>query len=134
MKLAINESNVLKLMEATFSSSTTFVTELMQNARRAGATKVDIVIEEISNKINITFTDDGCGIEDFANLMTVAQSGWNEETQKEDKPFGAGFLSALLCCSDGVVESNGNALIWNLEQGKTTGGRACRDRYRRERS
>jgi hypothetical protein len=113
MKLSFNEANVLRLMEATFSSSNTFITELMQNARRAGATVINIMCGECDGGgVNMNFTDDGIGIDDFSKLMTVAESGWNEEVQKVDKPFGAGFLAAILSCESGYVESKGKKLSW----------------------
>ena len=40
--------------------------ELLQNARRAGATRVDVTVEELKDRIdmcNITFKDNGSGID-----------------------------------------------------------------------
>lgn len=117
MKLTFNHTNVLRLMEATFSSSNTFITELMQNARRAGAEEILITCEDIpTGGVNMTFMDDGIGIDDFSKLMTIAESGWNEQIQKVDKPFGAGFLAAILSCERGEVWSNGSKLSWVTEE------------------
>lgn len=118
MKLSMNEKNALHLMRATFSSGLTFLSEAMQNARRAGASKVrfDITRDNDTQAVNIVIYDDGEGVKDFADLMTVAQSGWNEAIQKHDKPFGAGFLSIIACCEHGEAESHGIRMTWNTAE------------------
>ena len=93
--------SVLNLLRHTFTNSTTFVNELLQNARRAGATEIVVDISETS----VVFTDDGCGIDDPAVLLSIAKSGWEEAIQKEEAPYGAGFLAALFACETINVRS-----------------------------
>ena len=71
------------------------VTELLQNARRAGATKIDINVRELGeDKGNlVTVKDNGIGIDDFQSLLTLGKSDWNLETQLAEDAFGAGFFS-----------------------------------------
>ena len=81
-------------------------TEVLQNARRAGATSVDVVIEEVQPAAGIclvTVHDDGRGIDDFQSLVTLGSSDWSRETQAAEDPAGMGFFS--LCRSEIEVHS-----------------------------
>lgn len=77
--------------------------ELLQNARRAGATAVEVSISETDAAVGecqITIQDDGRGIDDFQHLLTLGASGWSADTQQREDPAGMGFFA--LCRS--VVE------------------------------
>jgi hypothetical protein len=79
----------------------TFI-EILQNARRAGATRVNVTLEEIpAEPIHcvVTVEDNGIGIESFQNLVTLGRSGWDQETQDTEDPAGMGFFSL---CQSGV--------------------------------
>jgi hypothetical protein len=79
----------------------TFI-EILQNARRAGATTVNVTLEEIpAEPIHcvVTVEDNGIGIESFQNLVTLGRSGWDQETQDTEDPAGMGFFSL---CQSGV--------------------------------
>ncbi|MBK9497551.1 MAG: hypothetical protein IPO08_24115 [Xanthomonadales bacterium] len=54
--------------------------------------------------------DDGSGIDDFGNLLAIAKSGWNEAIQKDESPYGAGFLSALFAAEHLTVSSRGKTM------------------------
>jgi hypothetical protein len=86
-------------------------TEILQNARRAGANSVDLTIkpgEPTQDHCVITFQDDGRGIEDFQSLLTLGTSDWDAETQSAEDPAGMGFFS--LCRSQVEVYS-GNRYV-----------------------
>lgn len=72
------------------------VIEILQNARRAGAAHV-----KITNRDGfIVVEDNGSGIEDFARLLDLGSSGWDENMEKGEDPAGVG----LFCLSPGRVE------------------------------
>ena len=77
--------------------------EILQNARRAGATRVDVEIQKEGDHCLVTVHDDGSGIEDFQGLLTLGNSGWSEETQQREDPAGMGFFA--LCRSEVEVQS-----------------------------
>jgi len=104
--LTVNQNNALKLLADAFSARTTFVTELMQNARRAGATEIHFRQE--GNDLRVI--DNGCGISDFSKLLTLCESGWSQDVQESDAPYGVGFLSAIMASSEFTVTSNGKTL------------------------
>jgi len=65
------------------------VIEILQNARRAGATEV-----RIANKDGfVTVQDNGSGIEDFQKLLDLGGSGWNEKMEAGEDPAGVGLFS-----------------------------------------
>jgi hypothetical protein len=85
----------------------TFV-ELLQNARRAGATSIHVTIEECKDtteSCDVTVQDDGAGIQEFQNLVMLGESAWSAETQQVEDPAGMGFFS--LCLSGVEVFSRG---------------------------
>lgn len=108
MKLAVNQQNALKLLADAFSNRSTFITELLQNARRAAATLIDISTTD--NGRTLTITDNGCGVSDFSKLMTLCDSGWGEDVQESDAPYGVGFLSAIMSSVEFSVASKGQTL------------------------
>src|SRR5438046_1436338 len=97
----------------------TFVEEL-QNARRAGASRVDITLESQPEDLTslgfagteaagasfcvVTVHDDGDGIQNFQRLVTLGDSGWDQDTQATEDPAGMGFFSL---CLSGVEVSSG---------------------------
>lgn len=106
-QVRVNVTNLLQKMSFAFSTKTTLISELMQNARRAGATKVSIAFTEDGT---LLITDDGNGIESFDTLLELAESGWDESTERNERPFGMGFFSALYA-ADRVIVSSRNKRI-----------------------
>lgn len=109
VRASINERMFFKTMQHLFSSSFSVMGELIQNARRAGAKRIDITLD--SDKRTICVIDDGIGIESFEALLELAASGWSsEEVQLSDKPFGMGFFSVFYACKHVVVYSRRRCL------------------------
>jgi len=65
--------------------------ELLQNARRAKAKRIDVTVDGDT----LTIGDDGCGIADLQTLIFIAESGWDEPTKSRENAFGLGVLSTL---------------------------------------
>jgi hypothetical protein len=94
--LPANTNNLVKYLEKAFTNKETFLTEAMQNARRAGATYVKFNLGDDA----LIIEDDGVGITDKSLLFTIAESGWGNDPRTEavvqqEDPFGVGFLSLL---------------------------------------
>lgn len=106
VKASVNERMFFKSMQHLFNSSFSVVSELLQNARRAGATKINVDLDP--EKRILTVADNGKGIDDFGVLLDLATSGWDsEEVMLSDKPFGMGFFSTFYACEHVVVRSRG---------------------------
>lgn len=112
MKIQVNQQNFIKNLGAVFSDNTRFIGELIQNAVRAGATEIRFTAEDSI----LTAVDNGCGIDDFQNLLTLAESDWSDEVVKRDSPFGMGFLASLFVCEHIEVYSKSQSLIMDCNE------------------
>lgn len=99
-------STLLNALSKTFSSSFTVLGELLQNARRAGASRVNFIVDDEV----IVVEDDGCGIENFATLFSIARSGWDDTIQATESPYGMGFAATWFACKTLEVSSRGLSL------------------------
>lgn len=99
----VDQGRLVNLLKNTFSTGTTFIGELLQNARRAGASEIRFYLEEADNETVLTIHDNGRGIRDWDALVSIAKSDWTEDTLQNDKPFGVGFLSALFAAKHVTV-------------------------------
>jgi hypothetical protein len=105
IQVRINEAGALRNQQFAFSDRFTVVMELMQNARRAGATQIEITYDYTTRKLQVT--DNGHGIEDFSKLLAFNESGWNDAVQTAEHPFGIGFSYCLYAASRCIVTSRG---------------------------
>ncbi|MXW21381.1 MAG: ATP-binding protein [Gammaproteobacteria bacterium] len=88
--------SALKRVTRTFAATLADIfAETLQNARRAGATRVRITLTggEEARPLEITVTDDGTGIVDPAVLLSFGENGWNEGLVRREDAAGMGFLS-----------------------------------------
>ena len=120
MKLSVNEKGLLANLESVFSDNTKVITELVQNARRSGASVINIQFPEptnnqVSNVTELCITDDGCGIDDLTSLFTVAESGWSDDVAHAENPYGMGFMATLFAAEAIEVKSNGQSLAFNTK-------------------
>ena len=87
-------SRVTKLFNAGLGD---ICAELFQNARRAGAGRIDVTVERIPAQFEgdrlVTVTDDGAGIADPAVLLSFGESGWDAGTAEREDAAGMGLLS-----------------------------------------
>ncbi len=98
--------SALKRVTKFFSSSLYEIfTETLQNARRAGATRVRVTVaaavgqpagdapEPSETPLTVTVTDDGVGIEDPAVLLSFGENGWSNDLVAREDAAGMGILS-----------------------------------------
>ncbi|OAI12765.1 MULTISPECIES: ATP-binding protein [Methylomonas] len=105
IQLRVNTTKLVHSLRWSFTNQETYLGELMQNARRAGASYV--AFDYCAETDTVTVTDDGCGIDSIETLLTVAESGWDVETIAKEHAFGVGFLSALFACRHLDLSSKG---------------------------
>ena len=77
------------------------ITEILQNARRAEATRVEIH----NDGPTVTVRDNGRGIEDFAKLLDLGGSGWEDSLEASEDPAGVGIF--CLAPREVTIRSNG---------------------------
>lgn len=103
IQVRINEEGALRNQRHAFSNRFTLVSELLQNARRAGATLIDIHHDATAQVLRVH--DDGRGLTDFQKLLSLHESGWDAATCAEEQPFGVGFSKCLYAASRCIVAS-----------------------------
>lgn len=86
--------------------------ELLQNARRAGATKIAVSALHLEDACVITVADDGAGIDDPENLVSLGQSDWTDDCRAREDPAGMGFFS--LAGRDTVVSSSSASTSFSI--------------------
>ena len=79
------------------------IIEVLQNARRAGATEVHIT----NANGQVCVRDNGTGIEDFQNLLDLGGSGWDDNTGLEASEDPAGVGLFCLAPRKVIVRSRG---------------------------
>lgn len=112
VRAGINEAQFFSSLKHLFASSYSMLGELLQNARRAGATRVDFTLDHDEHKL--TITDDGGGINDFQDLVVLAKSGWDAQTVLAERPFGMGLFSVLFSAAEVTFLSRGKRLTLSL--------------------
>lgn len=120
MKMQISQAEALNSLRDFFSSSDKFISEAIQNARRAGATTLKIDVEQNTqdeNRTDVRFTDDGSGFteESWSNLLTVFKSGWEDAVKSEEYAYGVGFASLVFSAKRLLIRSNGKLWVVDTE-------------------
>jgi len=113
IQVRINEEGALRNQRFAFTNRFTLVSELLQNARRAGATCIEIRYDAATQVLSVH--DDGCGLEDFQKLLSFHESGWDAATAAEERPFGVGFSKCLYAATRCVVTSVGQRVDIDTE-------------------
>lgn len=111
--LTFNLDALRQTLRHAFGKHDSVVQELLQNARRAGATQIALGYDEASQTLEIE--DDGIGIADFQAMLEIGTSGWNEAVSRQEKPYGMGFLAAIYAAKRVKVESQGLVLEIDTE-------------------
>ena len=87
---AIDPGAIGKVSRFFDASSEQIIGELLQNARRAGATKVAVTCPR---EDTLRIVDDGAGIADPRSVLAFGRSGWDEGTVAAEDPAGMGIFS-----------------------------------------
>ena len=91
IRAKIDPDAISKVASFFDASITDIINEMLQNARRAGAQRVDINWNPDDSVI--TLADDGSGISDPQAILSFGGSNWNRESVDRERPAGMGFYS-----------------------------------------
>ncbi len=119
IKIDVNLNAMMKNFGEVFSGDQIWIRELLQNARRAGATRINIHIDR-SDPNYFRIDDNGSGIADFQLLLTLGGSGWEPEVIERENPFGLGFYAALYAAVTVEIRSRGRRAV--LHSGRILSG------------
>ena len=67
--------------------------ELLQNSRRAGASRIDIACCADQDGARLTLIDDGTGVADPQTMIALGDSGWSQHIHEAEDPAGMGVFS-----------------------------------------
>ena len=85
----IAEEAISKVSRFFNASMNQIIDELLQNARRSGATEVHVLVTD--NEVIVT--DNGRGIANPENVLAFGRSNWSPETAAAEDPAGMGIFS-----------------------------------------
>ncbi len=123
----VNLPALLRNFGEAFSGDRIWIRELLQNARRAQASEIQIVTSPLDD-CALCIKDDGCGIPDFQALLTLGGSGWDPATIGQENPFGLGFYAALYAAERLEILSNNQHLV--IEPEKVLNGEKVKPQWR----
>ncbi len=90
---SVGEQLITKVSRLFNGTITDVLNELLQNARRAGAQRIDVDLGEHDGKPALLIADDGTGIDDPATFVTLGRSGWSDRIARREDPAGMGVFS-----------------------------------------
>jgi len=105
IRARIHESAVKRVTRAYAATLSEILLESLQNARRAGATRIHVVVSApaappepnspgaAESSFNLTVADDGAGVADPAVLLSFGENGWPEDLVRREDAAGFGFAS-----------------------------------------
>lgn len=100
---SVAPETISKVSRLFNGSATDVLNELLQNARRAGASRVIVTTSGNPGDRLLHIVDDGHGIADPASIVTLGRSGWSDETRRREDPAGMGVFS--LAGRDVIIRS-----------------------------
>ena len=119
IQASIHQDAINRVSQFFNATTSDILNELLQNARRSGASRVDITTQE--NRL--TLSDNGHGIKDPSTILAFGQTAWDTQTELSERPAGMG-LYALARCNLVTVRSkpeNGDAWQVTLTPGHFVG-------------
>ncbi|MFY9269005.1 MAG: hypothetical protein WAO55_04565 [Candidatus Manganitrophaceae bacterium] len=119
IKIDVNLNTMMKNFGEVFSGERIWIRELLQNARRAGATRINIYTDR-SDPNYFRIDDNGSGVSDFQALLTLGGSGWEPAVIEQENPFGLGFYAALYAAVTVEIRSRGQRVV--LHSGRIFSG------------
>ena len=105
IRARIHESAVKRVTRIYAATAAEILAEILQNSRRAGATRVRIAVAAPAARpddtaattadtpLTVTISDDGAGIADPAVLLSFGENGWDDELVRREDAAGFGFAS-----------------------------------------
>ncbi len=89
IQASIHQDAIQRVSEFFNASTKDIMNELLQNARRSGASQVEITMENGQ----ITVSDDGQGITDPAAILAFGQTEWDRQEARDEHPAGMGLYA-----------------------------------------
>ena len=93
IRARIHDSAIKRVTRTFAATIADGFSELLQNSRRAGATRVLVTLAGSDGALAVTVADDGAGIADPRVLLSFGENGWSEDLVAAEDAAGMGMLS-----------------------------------------
>lgn len=103
MRVQVSPKTIEKASRLFNATLTDVINELLQNSRRAAASRIDIEITKAGDRAWLTFEDDGNGIFNNGISIVLGESNWDEKTLNSEDPAGMGIFA--LASRGAIIES-----------------------------
>ncbi|MDT0576388.1 hypothetical protein RM533_09330 [Croceicoccus sp. F390] len=115
IRASVSPETIGKVTRLFNGSLSDILNELLQNARRAGASVANVTAMHQEDGLRITIDDDGCGIDDPARVLALGASRWDSAVANGEDPAGMGVFS--LAGKATVIESrpSSSSNAWRIE-------------------
>ncbi|ANC50776.1 hypothetical protein CP97_15085 (plasmid) [Aurantiacibacter atlanticus] len=115
IRASVSPETIGKVTRLFNGSLSDILNELLQNARRAGASVVNVTTTPQKNGLRITLDDNGCGIDDPVRVLALGASRWDAAVANGEDPAGMGVFS--LAGKATVIESrpSSSSDAWRIE-------------------
>lgn len=92
----VNDSVLERVSRLYSAALDDILNELLQNSRRANASRIELTVSEIAGQQFLTIADDGDGVTTPDLLLSLGESQWQKEAVRAEDPAGMGFFSLAL--------------------------------------
>ena len=104
----------IQVMTSMFNASIEdILIELVQNGRRAGASRLRITVKRNRTSYTVSVSDDGEGFADPQDMLSYGKSGWREAVVRSENAAGMGLLS--LAQRGCTVRSRTKTVQWEVD-------------------
>jgi hypothetical protein len=103
----VSSNGIIRVLPDMFSSRDTFLKELAQNSSRAKATEIIIDYDKELHQLKIKDNGVGFSSTSWEKFFITAESGWDEDTMKNELPFGIGAASCVFSSKEVIISSRG---------------------------
>lgn len=111
IQAAIHQDAINRVSEFFNASTRDILNELMQNARRSGATGVEIATGDGW----LTVSDDGTGVHDPSAILAFGKTGWEEDSARNEHPAGMGMYSLARCEHVRIISRTAGRQPWRVD-------------------
>ena len=110
IRASIHQDAIHRVSEFFNATTHDIMNELLQNARRAGASRVDVTTGIWTIKVS----DDGAGIADPTAILAFGQTGWDDPDALSENPAGMGIYSLARCERVEIVSRTKDSGAWKI--------------------
>ena len=111
IRASIHQDALNRVPEFFNATNSEIMNELLQNARRSGATRVEITTGEDG----VTVADNGHGIRNPASILAFGKTEWEKQATMAEHPAGMGLYSLARCEHVSITSRTADSAAWRVD-------------------